>query len=66
MASCASGTYGATATATCVQLASGEQWRVRADCPFAIDQYSAWTSGPGTRSAHCPYGNARQAIIQFR
>ncbi|GAA1999037.1 hypothetical protein GCM10009799_27640 [Nocardiopsis rhodophaea] len=63
--SCAKGVSNGVAYASCAGH-SGEEWRLRADCPWQPDRYSAWQRGDGNVSVGCFAGDARAAIIEYR
>ncbi|WP_116245869.1 hypothetical protein [Nocardiopsis sp. FIRDI 009] len=60
--SCVKGVSNGDAYASCVG-ASYEQWRLRADCPYQPDRYSAWQYGDGNVTVSCTFGDARAARI---
>lgn len=63
--SCAKGVSDGDAYASCFGSWS-EEWRLRADCPFQPDRYSAWQRGDGNVTVDCYFGDAREAIIELR
>lgn len=65
MLDCNKGVSNGDAYASCFGR-MGEEWRLRADCPFQPDRYSDWQNGDGNVTVSCTVGDARAAIIEVR
>ncbi|MGW5875262.1 hypothetical protein ACWFMI_01745 [Nocardiopsis terrae] len=66
MLSCAKGVGSSGDAYASCSGSLGEEWRLRADCPFQPDRYSSWQNGDGNVTVSCTVGDAREARIEMR